>query len=185
MSVRGRRWMPFRLVWEARDRHPWAGPLAAAGIAAGAVMAVFGLPPVDLHGPLHYVGVMGPLCGGTRGVHAVMLGHLDEAWRYNPLSPVLVAGAAGAVVREVVGRVSGRWLNLRVTRRRIAIVIGLLLVVALTVNQQAHADRLRTGPEGGMPTELLLYVATVPLAAIAVAAMAVVRLRSRRHPGRG
>ncbi|MFP8958986.1 DUF2752 domain-containing protein [Streptomyces nanhaiensis] len=153
------------------------GPLVAAGITAGAVLAVVGLPPVDLHGPWHYLGVMGPLCGGTRGVHAMLLGRLDEAWRYNPLSLVLVPGAVLALVRETVGRVSGRWLNLRVTHRRAALLLALLPLTALTVNQQAHADLLRTGPESGMPTGLLLYAAAAPLIVIVLA----VRLRSRRR----
>ncbi|MFF4606988.1 DUF2752 domain-containing protein [Streptomyces sp. NPDC001339] len=112
---------------------------------AGAAMALFGLPPIDLHGPPHRAGVMGPLCGGTRGVHAAMLGHFGEAWRYNPLSVVLVAGALTVVVREVVGRLGGRWLNLRV-RRRPMTVLALTLLVALTVRQQAYADLLRVDP---------------------------------------
>ncbi|GAU64695.1 hypothetical protein SSP35_01_00310 [Streptomyces sp. NBRC 110611] len=108
-------------------------------------MALFGLPPVDLHGPPHRAGVMGPLCGGTRGVHAAMLGHFGEAWRYNPLSVVLVAGALTVVVREALGRLGGRWLNLRV-RRRPMTVLALVLLVALTVRQQAYADLLRVAP---------------------------------------
>ncbi|WP_157840049.1 DUF2752 domain-containing protein [Streptomyces megasporus] len=152
--------------------------MAAVGITAGAVMAVVGLPPVDLHGPLHYLGVMGPLCGGTRGVHAMMSGQWDEAWRYNPLSLVLVPGAVLALVRETVGRVSGRWLNLRVTHRRAALVLGLLPAAALTINQQAHADLLRTGPESGTPTGLLLYAAAVPPIVTVVAVRLCLRRRS-------
>jgi hypothetical protein len=57
----------FRVVWEPVDRHRWAGLLAVAGLAAGGAMAIFGLPPVDLHGPLHYAGIMDPLCGGHVG----------------------------------------------------------------------------------------------------------------------
>ncbi|MFP3988669.1 DUF2752 domain-containing protein [Streptomyces sp. E11-3] len=99
MSVGGRWRGPGRPVWEETDRHRWLGPLTLAGLAAGTAMAVFGLPPVDLHGPLHYLGVMGPLCGGTRGVHAALLGDFGTAWRYNPLSVVLVVGAVAFVAR--------------------------------------------------------------------------------------
>jgi hypothetical protein len=157
--------LPCRLVRTARDEHRWAGPLALAGLGAGAVMAVVGLPPLDLHGPLHYLGVMGPLCGGTRAVHAIALGHLAEAWRFNPFGFLLVAGAVVALVREAVGRMTGRWWNLRLTRPRLAIAAALVLIGALTVNQQLHAELLRSGPEHGPPAGLLLYAVAVPLAA--------------------
>jgi len=55
-------WLRWSL--EPRDAHRVAtGPGAAAALAAAAGMAVFGLPPVDLHGLLHHVGIMDPLCG--------------------------------------------------------------------------------------------------------------------------
>lgn len=76
-------------------------------------MAIFGLPPVDVHGPLHYLGIMDPLCGVTRGTRLAMLGHLGQAWRYNPLSVVLVAGACAIVLRQALGLATGRWLNLQ------------------------------------------------------------------------
>ena len=154
-SVEGRRWLPFQMVREGHDRHRWAGPLAAVGLVSGGLLAVLGLPPVDLHGPPHYAGVMDPLCGATRGVHAAMLGDLGEAWRYNPLSLVLVLGAAGALLREAVGRLRGRWLNLRVIHRWTLVVVGLTLLAALEANQQAHADLLRSGP-GSTPSAWLL-----------------------------
>ena len=48
----------------SRDEHRWLTLLAVAGLAIALGMAVFGLPPVDLHGPLHRVGIMDPLCEG-------------------------------------------------------------------------------------------------------------------------
>ncbi|WP_101258756.1 DUF2752 domain-containing protein [Streptomyces barkulensis] len=178
-NTQKRWWPPLRPVLESRDRHPWAGPTALAGLVAGAAVAVFGLPPVDLHSPLHYAGVMGPTCGGTRAVHAAALGHFGESWRYNPLGLPVLVGAFAAVAREAVGRRSGRWLNVRVTHRRTAVVCALVLLAALAANQQAHAELLRTGPETGVPTGLLLYAVVVPLTAVAVA----VRLYRSRHPG--
>ncbi|MEU9207728.1 DUF2752 domain-containing protein [Streptomyces sp. NPDC048415] len=161
---RGRWWLPFRMVWEDGDQHRWAGPLAVVGLAVGALLAVLGLPPVDLHGPLHYAGVMAPLCGATRGVHAAMRGDLATGWRYNPLSIVLVMGAAAAVLREAVGRLRGRWLNVRVTHRKAAVVTGGALLAVLEVNQQEHADLLRTGSDAA-PSAWLLLSVTMPLAA--------------------
>jgi hypothetical protein len=66
-------------------------PLAAAGLLAAGVLAVVGLPPVDLHGPLHRLGIMDPLCGMTRGVVAVLRGQLGRAVAYNPASPLFGA----------------------------------------------------------------------------------------------
>jgi hypothetical protein len=48
-----RPWLPLRLRWEQADRHPTLAPLAAAGLLAVGVLAMVGLPPIDLHGPLH------------------------------------------------------------------------------------------------------------------------------------
>jgi Protein of unknown function (DUF2752) len=79
--------LPFRLRWEQADRHPTLAPLAAAGLLAAGVLAVVGLPPVDLHGPLHHLGIMDPLCGMTRGTVAMLHGQLGRAVAYNPASP--------------------------------------------------------------------------------------------------
>ncbi|MBX9395761.1 DUF2752 domain-containing protein [Streptomyces sp. TRM72054] len=128
---------------------------------------------------------MGPLRGGTRGVHAAMLGDFTQAWRYNPLSVVLVAGAAAVPLREAAGRISDRWLNLHVTRRWPLVMAGLALLVALTARQQAHVDLLRTGPETGTPTGLLLYAAAVPLVAVALVAVTGIRRLSRGRAGHG
>ncbi|MBP0456077.1 DUF2752 domain-containing protein [Streptomyces montanisoli] len=176
----GWRWLPLRVDWQDRDRHRWAGPLAAAGLVAGAVLAIFGLPPVDLHSPLHYAGVMAPTCGATRGVHAAMLGHFDEAWRYNPFSLVLVVAALVAVFREVAGRLRGRWLNLRVIHRRAAVVTGVCLLLALEANQQAHADLLRTGPPGAAPSAWLLLPVTLVSAGVVLVLTLVLGRRSGR-----
>lgn len=167
---------PCHLAWERRDRHRWAGPLAVGGLLAGALTALFGLPPVDLHEPWHYAGVMGPLCGATRGVRAFLHGDIGEAWRYNPLSFVLVAGAASALAREAVGRIRGRWLNLRIRRPLPLLITGLVLTVALAARQQANADLLRTSTDGGLPTGLLLYAAALPVVAVALS-VAMVRRR--------
>ena len=118
-------------------------PLAAAGLLAATVLAAVGLPPVDLHGPLHYLGVMDPLCGMTRGTVAVLRGRLGQAVAYNPASPLLVAGALLAVGRWLFGRLTGRWLDVTLRPTRLTVGIAAALVLALWVNQQAHAALLR------------------------------------------
>lgn len=143
------RWRPMPGLGHVRldhaDRHRLLTALAAVGLLAAVLLAVFGMPPVDLHGPTHWIGIMGPTCGMTRGVAATAGGDLARAVAYNPASPLVVAGAMAAVLRWVVGRATGRWLtfHLHVSRRGwIAILLGLAL---LTVNQQLHADLLVAG----------------------------------------
>lgn len=124
------------------DRHRLLTPLALAGLLVAGLLAAFGMPPVDLHGPTHWIGIMGPTCGMTRGVAATAGGDLARAVAYNPASPLVVAGAVAVLLRGVVGVASGRWLtfHLHVSRRGwIAIIVGLVL---LTINQQLHADLL-------------------------------------------
>jgi Protein of unknown function (DUF2752) len=83
------------------------------------------------------------LCGMTRGTVALLRGRLGQAWAYNPASPLLVAGAVLTLGRWLVGWLTGRWLDATVRRTPATVGIVLALVVALWVNQQAHAALLR------------------------------------------
>ena len=118
-------------------------PLTAGGLLAAGMLAVVGLPPVDLHGPLHYLGIMDPLCGMTRGTVAVLRGRFGQAVAYNPASPLLVAGALLTLGRWLVGRLSGRWLDATPRPTRSSWAVAAVAVLALWVNQQAHAALLR------------------------------------------
>jgi hypothetical protein len=135
--------LPVRLRWEQADRNPTLAPLAAAGLLAVGMLAVVGPPPVDLHGPLHHLGIMDPLCGMTRGTVAVLHGQLSRAVAYNPASPLLVAGALLALGRWLVGRLTGRWLEVALRRTPLTLGSAAALVLALWINQQAHAALLR------------------------------------------
>lgn len=128
--------------WDSTDRHRVFTALALTGLAIGSMLAVFGLPPVDLHGPQHYLGVMGPLCGGTRGLRFALLGEWGQAWGYNPLSVILVVGAVGCLVRHLVGWCSGRWLTVHLRWGPVTIGLLVLAIIALGINQQLHADLL-------------------------------------------
>jgi len=139
----GRLQLPVRLWWAQADQHPMLAPLAATGLLVGGVLAVVGLPPVDLHGPLHRLGIMDPLCGMTRGVVAVLRGQLGRAVAYNPASPLLVAGAVLTLGRWLVGRLTGRWLDATLRRTPATVGIAAAVVLVLWVNQQAHAALLR------------------------------------------
>ena len=132
---------PVRLFWNDHNRWEWLGRVALVGLAAGAVLAIAGLPPVDVHGPLHYVGIMDPLCGGTRGLRLMMRGHLASAWRDNPLAVFLPPAAVAALAREATGRITGRWADIAVGRRLAWAVTAVALTI-LEINQQAHAALL-------------------------------------------
>ncbi|MGH3813432.1 MAG: DUF2752 domain-containing protein, partial [Pseudonocardiaceae bacterium] len=114
--------------------------LSVVGLLAADAMAFFGLPPVDLHGPLHRLGIMDPLCGGTRAARYAALGNWTAAWRYNPLGILAVLSAAAAGLRWLTGALFSRWLTftLRWTprRRRLALALLAAAFVAMTVRQQ-------------------------------------------------
>jgi hypothetical protein len=135
--------LPRRLgvaIWR-RDPYPVWTWLAVGGLVSAAMMAVIGLPGVDLHGPLYHLGVMCPLCGGTRGVYLTSHGEVGQALRYNPASPVLVAAALVLLIRAIIGWLSGRWFVIAVPRR-IWIPVGAVAVLALWVNQQLNVELL-------------------------------------------
>lgn len=110
------------------------------------VMAIIGLPPVDLHMPPHYAGIMDPLCGGTRAIRLAAMGDWGASWRYNPIGIPLLIVCVILVVRAAIGWLSGRWLTLRIrwTRRgkQIAWLLVAAAVIALEINQQAHVELL-------------------------------------------
>ncbi|WP_454850101.1 DUF2752 domain-containing protein [Promicromonospora soli] len=142
--------VPFlRLRVEPVDRHRWLTVGAVLALGAAALMVTFGLPPVDLHGPLHMLGIMDPFCGGTRAARYAAQGDLAEAWRHNPLSIVIVYGALAALARAGLGLVTRRWLTLTIgwtpARRRRVIAVVLVLLVLLEIRQQLRADLLMAG----------------------------------------
>lgn len=146
-----RQW-PVSLKVETNDRWRTASWLAGLAVAIAGLMAIAGLPPLDLHMPPHYWGIMDPLCGGTRAIRLAVMGEWSESWRYNPIGVPLLLVLVLLVLRAIVGLTTGRWFTprLRWTRRRkvLAIVIATVLIVALEINQQAHADLLMSHARG-------------------------------------
>ncbi|MBI2709419.1 MAG: DUF2752 domain-containing protein [Actinobacteria bacterium] len=121
----------------------WSYTSVALLFTGGAVaLRIFGLPGIDIHGPLHRLGVMDPFCGGTRGTYQLALGNVGAAWSWNPIAVLLGVGAVLFLARAAVGRVTHRWLNLALPRRWVLSAVALVLVV-VEVNQQLQADRLR------------------------------------------
>lgn len=125
-----------------RDSLPTVTTLAEVGLVGVIVLARFGMPPLDLHGPLHFVGIMDPLCGMTRGVAATAHGNLGQAFAYNPASVPFVAGLVFGVVRAAIGMLTGRWVHFRPLPTRLGWALLAVAVAALEVNQQLHADLL-------------------------------------------
>lgn len=110
-------------------------------------MAVFGLPPVDLNGLL--LGIMDPLCSGTRAATYTAQGQWAPAWRYNPLDILVGLAAAIAVLHTVVGVLPHRWVTVTVAwtprRVRAVTIFVIVLLVALTTRRQPRAELLIAG----------------------------------------
>lgn len=140
---------PVRLFTDSRDRYRWLTLASFGLLAIAGGMAVLGLPPVDLHGPLHWLGIMDPLCGGTRAARYTALGEWGLAWKYNPLGILTVLAVAVIVLRAIVGMVTRRWVSLDITWTRrgrwVAFTVIALLVVTLEIRQQGRADLLMAG----------------------------------------
>ncbi|NNG40735.1 DUF2752 domain-containing protein [Flexivirga sp. ID2601S] len=117
-----------------------------AGLVVAMTMAIFGLPPVDIHSPFHYAGIMDPLCGGTRAARLTAQGHLQAAWRYNPLGILATVTAALALARFLVGLATHRWIAVRCAwtprRRRVAYAAAIAAMVVLEFRQQGRASLL-------------------------------------------
>lgn len=134
----------MRFGWSSHDRAArYTRAAALAGIAA-VVLRIVGVPPVDLHGPLHYLGLMDPLCGGTRATFLLLSGDLAGAARYNLIVFPMAATTVLVYARAVVGMTTRRWLDVRLGRMsRIAAWTALVLaLLLLEVRQQLNADLL-------------------------------------------
>ncbi|HSS24727.1 MAG TPA: DUF2752 domain-containing protein, partial [Mycobacterium sp.] len=125
----------------ADDTHPVWTRIALGGFLAALLLAVFGLPHLDLHGPLHYFGIMDPFCGSTRSVYLTVHGHIRDAVRYNPAGPALVAASLALLLRAAIGWSSRRWVDVHVPQR-LLIPVAVVMLVALDINQQLHAALL-------------------------------------------
>jgi hypothetical protein len=123
------------------DKYRWMTAVAGLLVIGVALLGVVGIPPVDLHGPLHYLGIMDPVCGATRAMYLTAHGRLREAITYNPAAPILLAAAGVVLLRAAVGALTHRWLRLQIPHR---LSVGMLVVVlvVLEINQQSNAALL-------------------------------------------
>ena len=114
-----------------------------AGAMLALALARFGLPPFDLHTPLHRAGIMDPFCGMTRAARYLAQLRLRDALRYNPASPALPLAAIALWVRAVYGRWTGDWITIRIQWSARLVVPVVLAVALLEVHQQMNAALLR------------------------------------------
>lgn len=128
--------------WEEHDHHRNLTVAALFGIPLAGLLARFGLPPVDLHGPLHYLGIMGPTCGLTRSVMWFTRGQIATAWEYNPVGLLLVPAAFFVLGRAGFGWWTGRWLQITIHRSRWLVAFIVIGALALTIRQQLRVDLL-------------------------------------------
>ncbi|HVL03358.1 MAG TPA: DUF2752 domain-containing protein [Acidimicrobiales bacterium] len=134
---------PIRLSLDERDQNRPLLAVALLGVATALVLAIFGLPGADLHGPLHRAGIMDPFCGGTRALRLAARGDIAGSLWWNPLSLILLAGALAFLVRTAVGLTLHRWLNATVvwSDRRLWLVLG-FVALALEARQQSMREVL-------------------------------------------
>lgn len=126
----------------SNDHHRMWTATSLAFVVGAVVLAIVGLPPIDLHGPLHYLGIMDPLCGGTRATYALARGDLATVLRYNPGVPLLAIAMIVGCLRSIVGYTAGRWLTVRWRNRRMVWVLAVVALVVLEIRQQLNADLL-------------------------------------------
>lgn len=143
----GARWLTVSVTSCRPESALWTW-LAVAGLVGALVLAIVGIPSIDIHGPLHYAGIMDPFCGATRSVYLTMHGQWDNAMRYNPAAPLLLLVAAGLVLRGAVGWCTARWLDVRAPRRA-AIAVAIAAAIVLTVRQQSNVALLTAPWTGG------------------------------------
>ncbi|MDQ3985910.1 MAG: DUF2752 domain-containing protein [Actinomycetota bacterium] len=130
------------LTWRHRDEWAWLTAAAVVLVMGAVTLAFVGLPTFSVHSPLHYAGIMDPLCGMTRAVRLLALGRFDDAWAFNPASFALLIVVGALLVRALVGGVTHMWAHLEVKAKPHLAVALIVLTAALWVNQQSHASLL-------------------------------------------
>lgn len=128
----------------ARDRLLPVTICALVVAVAAVALRLVGMPPLNLHGPLHFIGIMDPFCGGTRATYLLLTGNPGAAARYNPGIFAFAAIIVAALVRGVAGMLTGRWLDITLSprTRRALLIMLIVAVAALWVRQQLNADLL-------------------------------------------
>jgi hypothetical protein len=130
--------------WQVRttesDTAQWLTWTTILGLATAVALAAIGGLPFDIPMPTYRLGVVTPTCGLTRGSTAIARGDFMLAWRYNPMSFVVIIVGAIGVVRTAVGATTQRWVTMSCTRSRTAWVLIGIAIAAFWLYQQSNAD---------------------------------------------
>lgn len=123
----------------------------AAIILSTVSLRTAGVPTVDLHGPLHRIGIMDPLYGGTRATFLLASGDFAPAAEYSPVVFPLALGLAALTSRVLLGVAAGIWYDVRLPRqmRWPLLAVFVVALVLLGIRQQMHAALLVQPWTGG------------------------------------
>lgn len=119
---------------EARRRESWTGPATLAGIGVGAVGVLAAVDPNEpgvypVCPSLSLFGVLCPLCGGLRGVHALTEGDLAGMVSSNLFVPVVVVLGVWAWLSWALAAAGRPGVPPPVLGRRTWVAIGALAVL--------------------------------------------------------
>ncbi len=78
----------------------------------------------------------------TRAVQYLSRGELGTAFSYNPAVLLLAAVGAFWSTRAAYGILTGRWLTVAVSSRKLLVATAVAGLILLWANQQMHADLL-------------------------------------------
>ncbi len=118
----------------ARRRESWTAPATLAGLGAGAVGVLAVVDPNDpgvypVCPSLSLFGVLCPLCGGLRGVHALTEGDLAGMVSSNVFVPLVVVLGVWAWLSWTLAVVGRSRVPPPVLGRRTWVAIGALAVL--------------------------------------------------------
>lgn len=114
--------------------------LAIVGLLIVAAMRISGRIPIGVPMPTHAVGWVEPTCGITRGSISILRGDFALAFRFNPLSFLVIAFGIAGSIRAIVGWTTHRWLDIRVRMSKMIWALLGIAVVAFWLYQQTRAD---------------------------------------------
>ena len=123
------------------DGMRWLTLTSVIGLLVVVLVAWNGGLGFDVPMPFYKWGLVGPTCGLTRGVLALVRGDIALAWRYNPATFLVAGFVIAGTVRVGVGVATRRWLNAHAQRPTAAMwVVFAVVVLAWWAYQLANAD---------------------------------------------
>jgi type IV secretory pathway TrbD component len=92
--------------------------------------------------PLHAAtGIWCPGCGLTRGVHALLHGHLATSMGFNLFAPLVVVGVAYWWIANAIKAFTGRRPPVLIRNSRVTTIVMLSLALVFTIVRNTSAGR--------------------------------------------